>query len=273
MVVDLQVAHYYVDEADDFTLFNKRGVVVVGRPGVSRCVMVGVAFLPDPGEAHGQLGQLRASLLSDPYFRGVPSMQPEAGKTAICFHAKDDVPEVRREVFKLLPKLGAKVQVVVRRKAVLAAEAHAVMKSTRKRLDENAIYDSLVRRLFKNLLHKAPDNRITFARRGKADRQEALHDAIRRAKANFEKQWGIASVRPTTISSTTPSQSAGLQVVDYYLWAIQRLFERAEDRYVQLLASQYRLVMDLDDARNKPYGEWYSDSNPLTLEKMKPVAG
>ena len=200
-------------------------------------------------------------------------MQPGAGKTAICFHAKDDLPEVRREVFKLLPKLGAKVQVAVRRKAVLAQEARTVMQSTGKRMSENAVYDNLVKRLFKNLLHKSQDNRVTFARRGKADRQAALGEAIRRAKANFERQWSIASDRPTTISSTTPSQSVGLQVVDYYLWSIQRLFERAEDRYMRLMASQYRLVMDLDDTRNKPYGEWYSDSNPLTLEKMKPVAG
>jgi hypothetical protein len=27
--------------------------------------------------------------------------------------------------------------------------------------------------------------------------------------------------------------------------------------------------MDLDDKRNKPYGEWYSDRNPLTLEKLR----
>jgi hypothetical protein len=28
--------------------------------------------------------------------------------------------------------------------------------------------------------------------------------------------------------------------------------------------------MDLDDTRNKPYGEWYSDSNMLALKKLKP---
>ncbi len=27
--------------------------------------------------------------------------------------------------------------------------------------------------------------------------------------------------------------------------------------------------MDLDDRRNKPYGEWYSDRSPLTLEKLR----
>jgi hypothetical protein len=31
--------------------------------------------------------------------------------------------------------------------------------------------------------------------------------------------------------------------------------------------------MDLDDTRDKHYGEWYSDDNPLTLKKMLPPAG
>jgi hypothetical protein len=31
--------------------------------------------------------------------------------------------------------------------------------------------------------------------------------------------------------------------------------------------------MDIDDKRNKGYGEWYSEKNPLRLEKIKPVTG
>jgi len=51
------------------------------------------------------------------------------------------------------------------------------------------------------------------------------------------------------------------------------MFERGEDRFFHLLATGYRLVMDLDDTRNKPYGEWYSASNPLEMKRIKPVAG
>jgi hypothetical protein len=70
------------------------------------------------------------------------------------------------------------------------------------------------------------------------------------------------------IEPAYPSQVAGLQVVDYYLWALQRLYEREEDQFFKPLAQKYRLIMDLDDKRNKGYGEWYSDRNPLTLEKL-----
>ncbi|MCK4340343.1 MAG: DUF3800 domain-containing protein [Phycisphaerae bacterium] len=267
------VRHYYVDEAGDLTLFNKRGRVIIGREGVSRVFMVGVAYLPSPPAVRRALGDLRTELLRDPYFNDVPSMRPGAGKTALCFHAKDDLPEVRREVFKLLPSFGAKVRVAIRRKADVAEHARFVHRTHGRKLSQNDIYDNLVKRLFKNLLHKAEENRIVFARRGKSERQEALESAIAKAKRNFEATWKIPSDRPAVVESAYPSERAGLQVIDYYLWALQRLYERAEVRFFNMLADDFRLIMDLDDMRHKPYGEWYSDHNRLEMQKIKPVAG
>ena len=34
-----------------------------------------------------------------------------------------------------------------------------------------------------------------------------------------------------------------------------------------------RVIMDPDDQRRHDYGEWYSDSNRLTLERLEPVTG
>lgn len=75
------------------------------------------------------------------------------------------------------------------------------------------------------------------------------------------------------MDAAEPHEFGGLQVVDYYLWALQRMYETAEDRFFESLRPAYRLIMDLDDTTNKPYGEWYTDNNPLTLERMLPPAG
>lgn len=69
-----------------------------------------------------------------------------------------------------------------------------------------------------------------------------------------------------------PSDEAGLQVIDYFLWALQRFYERGDDRYFNYLASHYSRIMDFDDKRSgKDYGKWYNDGNPLTKEKIMPV--
>ena len=51
------------------------------------------------------------------------------------------------------------------------------------------------------------------------------------------------------------------------------MYERREDRFFESLRPAYRLIMDLDDTTSKPYGEWYTSDNPLTLEKIMPPAG
>lgn len=259
--------HYYVDEAGDLTLFNKKGQVLLGRDGVSHFFIVGVARLADPISAYQQLEELRQELLQDPYFAGVPSFEPSRKKTALAFHAKDDLPEVRREVFKLISTFGVKVQVVIRDKHTLAEEAQTMFRYGNK-LQANDIYDNMVKRLFKNLLHKADKVDIAFARRGSSPRYEALRRAVEQARHNFMRQWGNRGTPPIDIASAYPHEYAGLQIVDYYLWALQRLYERGEARFFELMAPDYRLIMDIDDTRDKPYGMYYSDANPLHLEKL-----
>ena len=150
---DQSVRHYFVDEAGDGTLFDRKGRVLIGTAGCSRYFMLDLVDVPDPVILQRDLDDLRARLLADPYFKDVPSFQPEAQKTALAFHAKDDVPEVRREVFALLPRHPVRFLAVVRNKQKLLE--YVRLRNERDaayRYNPNEVYDYLVRRLFKNLL-------------------------------------------------------------------------------------------------------------------------
>lgn len=94
--------HYFVDEGGDGILFSRKGKVLVGTEGCSRFFILGLLDVPDPAALKVRFDELRAQLMSDSYFKNVPSMQPHARKTALAFHAKDDLPEVRRDVFQVL---------------------------------------------------------------------------------------------------------------------------------------------------------------------------
>jgi hypothetical protein len=61
----------------------------------------------------------------------------------------------------------------------------------------------------------------------------------------------------------------GLMKVEEPLWAVQRMFERGEDRFFLALKDDYRLIVDLDNTINQSHGEWYTNNNPLTLDKIK----
>ncbi len=96
------IRHYFVDEASDSTLFSTQGRIISDTPGCSRFFILGLVDLPDPPAMQQPIDDLRSRLLADPYFRDVPSMRPDGQKTSLAFHAKDDLPEVRKEVFTLL---------------------------------------------------------------------------------------------------------------------------------------------------------------------------
>jgi hypothetical protein len=259
--------HYFVDEAGDPSLFKKRGKPIVGRDGCSKFFMLGVADVAAPKTVADELETLRLRLLADPYFKGIPSFDPARRKTAIMFHAKDDLAEVRREVFTVLLKHDIRFYAVVRDKqAILDKVIEHQKQKPSYRYHPNQLYDRCVSQLFRDRLHKDDGYQIHFARRGSSDRTEALEKALGAARQSFRGKWGVTATAPIEIKAGQPADVVCLQVVDYYLWALQRFYERGEDRFLQLVWDQAGLVYDVDDTREKRYGEFYTRDNPLTSE-------
>lgn len=258
--------HYFVDEAGDGNLFNRRGRLQFGEEGCSRYFILGALDVTDPDTISQELNAIRTQLIADPYFKKIPSMQPEARKTALAFHAKDDIPEVRREVFTYLSKQKFRFFAAVRDKSAVAD--YAVQRRERDgtyRYQPNELYDYMVRSLFKGLLHKGDAYIVHFSKRGAQNRTAALRKALEIAREQFDQRWGINSNAVISLVAQTPQHNGGLQAVDYFLWSLQRFYERREDRYLDFLWPQFSLVRDLDDKRERPYGCYYTQKKPLTL--------
>jgi len=264
------VKHYFVDEAGDPVLFDNKGRVLVGKEGCSRYFAVGLLDVANVAEFSADIERLHAEVLADPYFKNVPSMQPEAKKTALYFHAKDDLPEVRREVFKLLQRHELKFSAVVRDKqAVLDYVRARNERDTAYRYKQDELYDSVVRRLFKERLHKHDGYSIRFAIRGNSHRTTAFQSALETARERFARKQGIVISSKLDVKACWPTSETALQAVDYFLWALQRTFEKREDRFLELLWPQCSLVVDADDTRAAEYGAYYTKQKPLTAAALK----
>ena len=74
------ICQYFVDEAGDPNLFNGRKQVIIGQPGCSSYFILGALHIADSETVSQALNQLRTDLLADPYFKRVPSMQPQQKK-------------------------------------------------------------------------------------------------------------------------------------------------------------------------------------------------
>lgn len=269
--IESQAPHpYFVDETGDGVIFDGKGRVLVGTGKVQDYFTVGMVEYWTMESLTKELAALRAQLLADPYFKGVPSMQPEANKTALFFHAKDDLPEVRREVFKVLERHDFSFYAVVR---TMSAVARRVKERNERdptyRYRPTELYDSAVRRLFDKKLHTRPAFDVVFASRGKA-RTQALREHLLKAQAESRKASGTYPDAAIHVRAMPSHQHAGLQVADYCLWALQRLFTKGEGRFLSLIWPKVALIVDADDTSEKPYGTYHTRKRPpLDAQKIK----
>ena len=265
------IRHYFVDEGGDGTLFSRKGKVLVGTEGCSRFFILGLLDVPNPSALKDRFNTLRAQLMNDSYFKSVPSMQPANRKTALAFHAKDDLPEVRRDVFRLLRDTdGLRFFAVVADKlSVLEYVRQRNKREPAYHYHPNELYDYLTGHLFKERLSQHDRYDIIFSKRGKSDRLTTLRQLVETARSGLAAQQNINANTAIRVSAATPKEHAGLQAVDYFVWALQRLYERDEERYLLYLWDAFRLVHDIDDMREASYGVDYTQKKPLTAAALR----
>ncbi len=200
-------------------------------------------------------------------------MQPSERKTAVCFHATDDCPEVRREVFRLLMKQPQKLRffaIVARKLAQVDYVRQQQRVDSTFRYTKHTLYDFLVHRFAcAGLLHKHESCEIRFARRFERDRNRALAAALEGAFAGFQERRKLASSVQLHVQSGLSAEYPALQATDYFLWALQRMYEKQEDRYWEYVWPSVRLIVDHDDRRQAPSGMHYSQKKPLTLAALE----
>ena len=250
---------FFVDESGDPTFYDRTGNLIVGQEGCSPILMLGFVETSDPKLLRRALLSLQQEIVADPYFEGVPSL----AKTAIAFHAKDDLPEVRYKVYQLLATLEFKAQFIVARKIEPVFRNSFQAK-------ESAFYDHLVAQLFKNALHRYQENHIYFAKRGSRSRQAPLQQAIQRGLQEFESTWQTKIETNISVQAQVASDEPCLSIIDYMNWAVYRAFTRGEARYYRTVEDKVSLLVDLYDHARYPKS-WYNRRNPFDPSKITPL--
>lgn len=262
-----KLIHYYVDESGDLTLFNKDGIPVQNESS-PKTLMLGLLKMQQEENFNKDFTLFKQSILNDPIFQTFPSIE----KTKQCFHAKDDHIAIKREVFKYIANLSFSVQVIVRRKAVLMEQAKMQFEYTNQKMGDKQIYNDMAKRLFGKNLHKAENYNIYFANRGKTFSNTSLTESLYTARQIFCDKYRINSNSNFKVFCVKSSDYPLLQVIDYCLWALQRMYEKQEDVYFNIIQEKFKLIIDVDDKRNNGYGAYYSPTNKISLLKLYGVS-
>ena len=273
------ICHLFVDEAGGPDIFDGKGRVNIGREGCSRFFLLGMLEVDDPEKLATTLTELRAQLLRDPFFNTAESFKPERKKTALLFHAKDDLPEVRVKVFDLLRSYGPALRfraVVCDKQRILRREQARREADAGYRYNPDHLYDELARSLFGRFSRMADRYHLGIAKRGNKDRNAALRIALEHAEADFAQAFGFSrgSAEAWTTIITNPRATVCLQAADYFLWALQRFYEPRshqetgpeihEDRYLNAMLPQ---ISQIHDQHFGPaHGTFFTPGNPLGVE-------
>ena len=226
--------------------------------------MMGMIECKDAVSLGVELECFRQDILANPLFSGIKSLTPSAKNTHLCFHAKDDHAEIRSRVFEFISQLDFRFSAVIK-------DMRAVREYVRRRNEmesgyryhPNELYDLTVRILFKQRLHKEDGYLIVFARRGHADRTEALQAQLERTRQRFLKENRIDHEPDLLLHPAYPREEPCLQIADYCLWALQRCYEKHEDRFLKAIWPKVAAIHDVDDPDGKRYGTYLTRKRPV----------
>ncbi len=255
----------FLDEAGDTTFFGKGKIPIIGQNGVSNTFIIGMLKIKEDISKVRENVRMLQKNISENKFLHVPSVLKKIQSNGFYFHATDDIPEIRMIFLDFIRKIDCSFEAVVARKI----PSIFLNKHNNK---EDEFYADLLSHLIKNKLNADRKIILIIAERGKTTRNQVLDNSLKKAKeryfnnnSNSNRELSDVVVFNIQNQITEPL----LNIVDYFCWSIQRVFERGEVRYYDYLKDRISLVVDLYDKDNYEKNKnYYRRNNPLT-EKNK----
>jgi hypothetical protein len=252
-------AHKFLDEAGDTTFYGKGRIPILGTDLVSNVFILGSLTINEPvNGVRNKVVELQNEIVSDLYFKNIPSILKKKERHGYFLHAKDDIPEVRKMAFDLIKSIDCTFECIVARKSYEIYEKKHNGK-------EAEFYADLLSHLLKNKISEDEKLVLNIAERSKCTTNQNLNNGLLKA---FERaNRNNYSESKISFNVQNPTTEPILNLTDYFCWAIQRLFERGETRYYDFLVNQISQVIDIYDLEKSTSGNnIYSIKNKLSSE-------
>lgn len=254
--------HRFIDEAGDMTFFLKgKAQAHLGSNGISRVFILGMAYIKqDLNQVCKLISLFCKEIESDPYFNEIPSVKKRIDRGGFYLHAKDDPPELRYKFLMfLLENVDFSVQMVVGRKRPtrFVNKHHS---------QEREFYADLLSHLLKD---KGNYEKlvIDIAERGSSTKNNNLEIALSQAHERHAKTRRYKYRADIKFNVQRYSSEPVLAITDYILWTVQRVFEKGETRFYDVVKDRIPLILDLyDTTKYDNYQNYYGPKNPLTKQ-------
>jgi hypothetical protein len=256
--------HRYLDEAGDTTFYGKGRIPILGKNGVSNTFILGmVSFKSSLKDIRSQIIELQKNVENNKYYNKVPSVEKRINNGGFYFHAKDDLPELRKEFYDFILNLDCSFEAVVGRKNISLFEKKHNGKDTE-------FYADMLSHLIKNKFSKRNKLVFNIAERSNSTAINNLEKGLEKAKKRYLTKYPDHEIiSKISFCVHKYCNEPLLSVTDYFCWAVQRVFEKGETRFYDYMTNKISLVVDLYDSDSYENSKnYYKASHPLT-EKNK----
>lgn len=248
--------HCFLDEAGDTTFYGKRRIPILGQHGVSKVFILGmVSFNDSLHDIRENIRKLETEIEQSDYYKKVPSVVKRVDKGGYYFHAKDDLPEIRKEFYDYIKTLDCNFQAVVGRKIISLFEKKHNGK-------DPEFYADLLSHLLEKGLNTPHKLVFNIAERANSTSIQNLENGLNKAKSRFKRSYPSKEHSEKIIFSVHKYQNEPLlTVADYLCWTVQRIYEKGETRFYDYTREKIEVVIDL---YNDIGVQYYTKENPLT---------
>ena len=235
--------HRFLDEAGDATFYGKRKIPLLGSGQVSEYFLLGMLSVNEPlVQVRQKIRELQNAIASDSYFINVPSIQKKKVQNGYFLHAKDDVPEVRKMAFELIRSIDCHFEAVVARKDYGIYER-------KHNGNEAEFYADLLADLLKDSIYDYEKLVLNIAHRSRCTDHKNLEAGLIKSRTIATHKYPERNNHCEVVFNVQyPTTEPIINLADYFLWAIQREYEKGEQRYIEYLGRQIKTL-------HLPYGK------------------
>ena len=229
--------HHFLDEAGDTTFFGKGGIPVIGNEGVSNYFSIGLCCFNEALQPiRNRMLSLESEVATSPYYKvgSVVKKIEQTGK--FYFHATDDIPEVRKMFFDFIMSVDFSFEMVITRKDI----EKFVKKHNR---SDKELYTDLLAHLLHSKMQIDGKHIFIVSQRGNTTRQARLQMALSKATSILKGQVGRTINKGEIILDVVNQKNEPLlNFTDYLCWAVQRKYEKQEERFFEYVKSKIKQI-------------------------------